>query len=451
MYDSPTTPFRKIVLPAEETIRISRPPTPGPSSPVKPPAKAAAQQPAQAPAQPPAQSPAKAPTKATAKPPTQKPDQKPDQKPAQAPGQKPAQGASPAPAQTPAQAPGQTPAQPQGRQPGQAQGQAQGQTPGQTQGQAQGQTPGQTQGQTPGQAPGRAPVPPPYRPVWPPGPPPQGGGPNAGQQSFGQPSQPLMPLPSKPPARGLGDIPIKVVYLLGAILATVLAVVLIFVVFSGDVPSRQAANEDVVRVAPVPTTAAPTPSVTPTATESAIVLPPVPSSKAYARLSGTASVVTGIISDRTVGISYPRLAAPWKARSFSPFSIAQRIGKVAVPNTVIASAMYPGESPEKKPSSNADYRDLATQAARWAIRTQYPAGAKLDAWTASKKIPVGKGWTLGYKVTYTVAGKEIEAQAMVTVVEVGKTKPAMLLASIPEGNKQRWRDLNTLAEQVRPL
>ena len=64
---------------------------------------------------------------------------------------------------------------------------------------------------------------------------------------------------------------------------------------------------------------------------------------------------------------------------------------------------------------------------------------------------MGQGWTLGYKVTYPVADKKQVAQAMVTVVEVGKTKPAMLLASIPEANKARWRDLNTLAQQVRPL
>ncbi|MFB4278778.1 MULTISPECIES: hypothetical protein [unclassified Nonomuraea] len=280
----------------------------------------------------------------------------------------------------------------------------------------------------------------------------QGAGPGLPQQQFGQPpSRTMAPLPPPPPPRRLGDIPIKAVYLLGAILATVLAVLLVFVVFSGDVPTRQQADEQVVPVAPVPSSsAAPTPSVSPTPTESPIVLPPVPASKKYATLSGTASLVTGVITDKTVGITYPRLGSPWKAKSFPPFSIAQRIGKVAIPHTVIASAMYPGESPEKKPSSNADYRDIATQAARWSIRTQYPKGATLQ-WTASQKIPVGKGWTLGYKVTYTFGGKEQEAQAMVTIIEVGKTKPAMLMASIPETNKTRWRDLNTLVQQVRPL
>ncbi|MFI7126946.1 hypothetical protein ACIBQ1_14725 [Nonomuraea sp. NPDC050153] len=345
-YDSPTTPFRKVVLPAEETVQIPRPPAAGPSVPLRPPA---------------------------GNPPVQQPPAR------QSPPQQ------PPPAQPPADRGG-------------------------------------------------------------PGPLPQ---PPMRQQPLYPPPSPPLPIP-KPPRRGIGDIPIKAVYLLGAILATVLAVFLIFVVFSGDVPTNKQPVERVAPVAPVPSSGAPSGSVAPTATESPLVLPPVPKSKAYPTLSGTASVVTGLIGDTNAGITYPRLAAPWKAKSFPPFSIAQRIGKVAVPHTVIGSAMFPGDSPATKPSKDADYRELATQAARWSLRTQYPAGATL-AWTASQKIPVGKGWTLGYQVTYTFNGKQQVAQAMVTVVEVGKTKPAMLLASIPETNKKYWRDINTLVQRVRPL
>ncbi|GAA3241428.1 hypothetical protein [Nonomuraea helvata] len=258
----------------------------------------------------------------------------------------------------------------------------------------------------------------------------------------------LPPIP-EPPKRGIGDIPMKVVYLVAAIIGTVLAVFLIFMLFSGDVPANKKAAERGASVAPAPASAgsaAPAPS----GTASRVALPAAPASRKYPTLSGTASVVIGIVSDKNTGISYPSLAAPWKAKSFPPFSAAQRIGKVAVPPTVIASAMFPGDSPAKEPSKDADYRALAVEAARWAITTQYPQGATLT-WTASKKIPVGKGWTLGYQVTYTLSGKEQVAQAMVTVVEVGKTKPAMLLASIPEAHKKHWRDINTLVERIRPL
>ncbi|MEO3871205.1 hypothetical protein ABGB18_20525 [Nonomuraea sp. B12E4] len=256
-------------------------------------------------------------------------------------------------------------------------------------------------------------------------------------------------VPLKPPAWGPGDIPVRVVYLIGASVGTIVAVALIFMLFSGDVPANRQA-EQAVSVAPVPPSAIPTSSPTPSATATPIVLPPVPESKAYATLSGTQAAVIGLITDKTNGISYPKLASPWKARSYPPFTIAQRIGEVKMPFTVIGSAMYPGDSPAEKPSSNADYRKIATEGVRWTILTQYPKGATIS-WTASQKIPVGKGWTLGYKVTYLVDGKKQTAQAMLAVVEVGKTKPAMLLASIPEANKAHWRDLNTLAQQVRPL
>jgi hypothetical protein len=144
--------------------------------------------------------------------------------------------------------------------------------------------------------------------------------------------------------------------------------------------------------------------------------------------------VSGTIADKNSGIGYPRLGKPWSARSFPPFAVAQRVGKLAVPQTVIASAMLPGDT-GTKPSTDADYRELAVQAARWTLRTQYPEGATL-AWTGSQK---------------THAGKQQEGRAVVSVLEVGKTKPAMLMASIPATGKAYWADLNTLVTKVRPL
>ncbi|MGN9783736.1 hypothetical protein ACTMTF_20040 [Nonomuraea sp. ZG12] len=245
----------------------------------------------------------------------------------------------------------------------------------------------------------------------------------------------------------IGDIPIKVVYLLGAILATVLAVLLVFVIFPGDV-TDQPASEPVVPVQPVPSPSASTASVPPSGGAAATV-PEPPEKRAFAKLPGKTSAVSGTIADKASGIGYPRLGKPWSARSFPPFAVAQRVGKVAVPQTVIASAMLPGDA-GTKPSTDADYRELAVQAARWTLRTQYPEGATL-AWTGSQKTPAGKGWTLGFEVTYTHAGKQQEGRAVVSVLEVGKTKPAMLMASIPATGKAYWADLNTLVTKVRPL
>ncbi|MDA0633962.1 hypothetical protein OUY22_11090 [Nonomuraea sp. MCN248] len=262
---------------------------------------------------------------------------------------------------------------------------------------------------------------------------------------------PATPGPPPPPKGGLlsriGDIPIKVVYLLGAIVATVAAVLLVFVIFSGDVPTRPANEEDVVPVAPVPSVSD---SPTPGAAGGGATLPAVPSRLAFADLPGTATAVTGTVSDARTGISYPRLGGPWRARSFAPFAYAQRVGEVEVPQTVIASAMLPGATPETKPASDADYRAIAARAARWALRTQYPEGATLT-WTGSRKAAGGEGWTLAFRVAYPDGGERRTGHALVSVLEVGKAKPAMLLASIPESGRAYWADLNTLAEKVRPL
>jgi len=252
------------------------------------------------------------------------------------------------------------------------------------------------------------------------------------------------PLPLPPPPKGglisrIGDIPIRIVYLAGAILATVLAVLLVFLIFSDDVPNAGDA-----------VTPAPAGSVVGGASPRLTELPAVPARKAFATLPGEPSAVSGTVTDQDTGIGYPRLGKPWEARSFAPFAYAQRVGKVAVPNTVIASAMLPGEAPAAEPATDADYRALAVRAARWTLRTQYPADATLT-WTASQKAATGEGWTLGFEVTYTQTGQERTGQAMVSVLDVGETKPAMLMASIPAGGKAYWRDLNTLATKVRPL
>lgn len=252
---------------------------------------------------------------------------------------------------------------------------------------------------------------------------------------------------SPPPKPGLlGRVSLKSLYLIGVSITTVAALVLTFTIFSGDGAGEDPAQHDVAGLATVPDAA--TPAV------SALALPPVPAKKALAGLSGTASVVAGIVYDTKNGISYPRLGAPWRTAKHKPFTRAQRAGKAADPTSapvaVIGSALVPGAAPTPKPSKDADYRRLAVRAATWTLSRQYPAGARLT-WTASQRNPVGTGWTLGYRVTYTVAGQAQVSQALVSVVEVGKAKPAMLFASIPQSGRKRWRDLNTLAAQIRPI
>ncbi|WP_219469937.1 hypothetical protein [Nonomuraea rhizosphaerae] len=375
--DSPTTPFRKVVLPAEEesetrTVTVPRLPTPKPQPQPRP------------------------------QRPRPEPEQRPQPQPQPQPEQRQQPEVRPEPRPQPRPAPRPQPANPQ-------------------------------LAANPQPAANPRPAPPP---------------PQAEPQPQAE-AHPHVP-PVAPPKRGLvarvGDVPIKVVYLLGAIVATVLAVMLVFVIFSGDVPKTDVpVQRQGAEVATVPG-----PSGSPKPSSTAVALPAAPRSLAYPVQSGTPTVVIGTISDLATGISYPRLGRPWTAKSFAPFAIAQRVGKVAVPHTVIASSMLPGDAPKTKPKTSADYRALAVRGARWTLRSQYPAGATLR-WTGSQKVPVGQGWMLGYEVTYTVKGKAQKSRAVISVHEVGKTKPAMLYASIPQSGKSYYRDLNTLVTNVRTL
>ncbi|MFI6292940.1 hypothetical protein ACIBEJ_15230 [Nonomuraea sp. NPDC050790] len=246
-------------------------------------------------------------------------------------------------------------------------------------------------------------------------------------------SPPRPPMPPPPPRRGVSEIPFRVVYMVGAVIATIIAVLLIFVVFSGDTPDAN------------PARATSTASLA-GAPPSEVVLPPVPESKAFPAYKGKAAVVIGLVADTKTGIVYPRLGSPWQAKSYAPFTVAQRIGKVARPYTMIVSAKYPIAAPKTKPKEESGYRELAVRAARWSLRTQFPAGATLT-WTGSQALATGKGWLLGYEIAY--GGKT--SQAVVAVVEVNKTKPAMMLATVADSRKTQWRDLTTLVKGVRPL
>ncbi|GAA3189753.1 hypothetical protein [Nonomuraea roseoviolacea] len=431
--DAPTTPFRKIVVPAEETagpadetVWISRPPTPRPSGPQ--------------PTPPYGPQPRSGPQAGSSY----------GQQPRSGP-----QGASPHGAQAQS---GPQPSSPYGTQPRSG---PQGASPygAQPRSGPQGASPYGPQPRSGPQA-GSSYGSGPQAGTWAGAATRVGAGPGASPQQ----QYPLPPtLPPAPPRTGLvsriGDIPIRVVYLLGAIIATVVAVVLIFILFSGDVPKNQQPQGGSIPPPPAsePTaagSAAPS-KVAPSRTaqsKAAAPLPSVPAAKEYAVLPGTASVVIGLVDDQKTGLSYPRLGSPWKTATVAPFTVAQRAGKATAPGTpgaLIGSAPLPGAAPATPPSKESDYRKLAARAAQWALGAQYPPGATLT-WTGSERAALGKGWTLAFEVAYETDGGRRVAQGLVSVVNAGRAKPAMLFASIPESGKSRWRDLNTLADRIAP-
>jgi hypothetical protein len=241
----------------------------------------------------------------------------------------------------------------------------------------------------------------------------------------------------------VGDIPIRVIYTVGAALATAATVVMIFLVFSGDEPDPVEVDRTQAEVTGGPSAAAP-------AGAPPVTLPPVPKAvKALPAFPGQAPPVAGGVLDEKAGIGYAMLAEPWRQRQSTGFSLAQRIGAAAVPKTLIASRPLPGRAPGKL-SGEADYRRVAASAVRWAVRNHHPAGSEVT-WTASTPAVTGTGWVLGFRVRYELDGRRHTSQAAVAVVGTGADRPALLLVTIPDSHKDRWSDIPTVLSSIHVL
>lgn len=243
----------------------------------------------------------------------------------------------------------------------------------------------------------------------------------------------------------IGDIPIRVVYSFGAALLTALAVFLIFVLFSGDQP----ADPPRVRQKGADGGASPASPASPSAPPP-IALPGLPVPTAMRALPGTPSPVLGAVTDAKAAITYARLGKPWVVASIPSFTAGQRVGTGRLPGTLIASGLLPGDTPRADLKTDARFRSAAVGAVRWTLRHHYPAGSKVT-WTASQRPATGKGWTLGYRVTYVVKGRRHTSQAALTLLDIGRRRPAMLFVTVPDTNKRLWADIAPLTAGARPL
>lgn len=241
-------------------------------------------------------------------------------------------------------------------------------------------------------------------------------------------------------ARRVGDVPLRALYTVGAVIAAVAAVVLVFMLFSGDKPRTSA------QVGLVDAAGSGSPTGTPTPTP--VKVPPVPTSKGFPALPGKASVIKGSVVDEKAGITYANLGEPWVKASVAAFTSAQRAGGDTPPRALIASRPLPGAVPASLTTA-AQYRKLAVRVAKWTLRYQ-PPGTELT-WTGSQPLPgTGQlGWLLEYQLDYIVGETKHSSEAIVAVVGTAKERPGVLFATVPDSRKTLYRDLGSLLRTVR--
>lgn len=275
---------------------------------------------------------------------------------------------------------------------------------------------------------------------------------------------PKVTVPETPPpsgsGKGLGDLPMRVVYkvILGVVAVVVVGVGASIVLINRDEP----ATRSVTATAPSPVnqvasaaiaSTSPSPTVTPpptTAMGAALSDPRVPAlpvaAEKLAKLPGKAAPVRGLIKDRRSGVAFPRFAKLWKLAKASPFASRQVLPKVkgSAFHGLLVSCAVPIPVQES-------VRDTAFLAARWTLN-HHPSGATIT-WTASYPLKVGKreGWMLGYKVNYTLKGKKRTSRAAVALVDIADDKPALVFITIPDTQKKRWRDINVVMSGIRVL
>ncbi|WP_155347513.1 hypothetical protein [Acrocarpospora pleiomorpha] len=272
-------------------------------------------------------------------------------------------------------------------------------------------------------------------------------------------------LPAPPPSgKGLGDLPMRLVYrtVAGVVVAGLVAVVAAAVVATrdepGTLPAAAAPSATPTFAPPSPTassgsavvaSAAPSPSAS-TALSTAQEDPRVPALPAsdtkLAALAGRSAPVRGSIKDERSGIAVPRFSKEWSLAKASPFASRQLLGKIKgmAYRGMLVSCPVPIEVQDS-------LRDTAFLAARWTLN-HHPAGATLE-WTASQPISVDdrNGWLLGYEVSYTVKGDKRRSMAALALLDVPKSKPALVFITVPDAQKKRWRDINTVMSKIKVL
>lgn len=145
-----------------------------------------------------------------------------------------------------------------------------------------------------------------------------------------------------------------------------------------------------------------------------------------------------VIRDKRTGLAVPRLSKPWKAYGAAPFTSRQVLPKPrrgSQRGTLVSCPLPIAE--QRSP------RDTALLAARWTLNL-HPKGSRVR-WLASQAVK--GGWMLVYQVQY---GKH-SSRAAVVVADGGMAKPGLTFVTVPDTQRNWWRDVTRVVSGVRVL
>ncbi|WP_248958864.1 hypothetical protein [Sphaerisporangium perillae] len=175
-------------------------------------------------------------------------------------------------------------------------------------------------------------------------------------------------------------------------------------------------------------------------------VPAPPSVRKLADFPGRGAPTKGRVKDKRSGITFTRFTKAWKLVKSAPFGTRRvlPVVKGAGHRGMLATCPVPIAIQD-------ELKDTAYLAARWTLN-YHPDGSTIT-WTASQAIKAGKqkGWLLGYQVHYKVDGKKRVSTAAVALIDVPSAKPAMVFITIPDAQKKRRPDINTLISSLRVL
>lgn len=186
----------------------------------------------------------------------------------------------------------------------------------------------------------------------------------------------------------------------------------------------------------------------------------LPPDKKLMTFTGRPSRVLGQVADRHSGLSYPRMAAPWKVptkrnRLGTPGWSGQQIlvtenrGGQIWYGQLLTGTLHPTMQGAYQ---GPDSVKTAAAAVAQGYEAQYYAFQHKTRPLASQPLDVGghPGWMVASYLTYQRDGVKATGEIVATaVIDTGRTTPAVVFASMPNTHKRMWPDLNTFFSRLK--